>query len=428
MSQAPETSRDGSSPRPAFWYIVGYAFVLGVVGAVCGLTFIWLTGLSQSWYGEPGQGWFEGRAWWIAAAAAAGLVVGIMRRVLRVPAETPGLVEDLESEHVDVRLAPSLVAVSAVSLLGGASLGPEAALGQMGGGFAGWLSQRRGLNDEDTKSMTLSGMAGAFGGLFSSPLVTMMLVLEVSRPTRSRFQPAFYGSLVASSISLGLYFTIVGSVFLGIYEIPTYGFETWHLLAGVGFGVIAAVLIALTFVVAAAMRRLFAPKWGSAELLKPALGGLLFGIVGFALPLTNFTGSEQLVTVLDNATTLGVGLLIAIVLGKMLAFATSVASGFLGGPIFPILFIGGVAGLIINVMFPEIPVGLAFTCMLAAVPGSMVSAPFTMVLLVALFTQVGALSTAPILIAVGTAYLIIAGLRRSRAEWDAAPPEEHGGQ
>ena len=226
---------------------------------------------------------------------------------------------------------------------------------------------------------------------------------------------------------MGLYFTIVGSVFLGIYEIPTYGFETWHLLAGVGFGVIAAVLIALTFVVAAAMRRLFAPKWGSAELLKPALGGLLFGIVGFALPLTNFTGSEQLVTVLDNATTLGVGLLIAIVLGKMLAFATSVASGFLGGPIFPILFIGGVAGLIINVMFPEIPVGLAFTCMLAAVPGSMVSAPFTMVLLVALFTQVGALSTAPILIAVGTAYLIIAALRRSRAERDAARPEESGG-
>jgi hypothetical protein len=52
---------------------------------------------------------------------------------------------------------------------------------------------------------------------------------------------------------------------------------------------------------------------------------------------------------------------------------------------------------------------LAFTCMLAAVPGSLVSAPFTMVLLAAILTQVGPLQTAPILLAVVTAYLTMAG-------------------
>src|SRR5208337_4498723 len=40
---------------------------------------------------------------------------------------------------------------------------------------------------------------------------------------------------------------------------------------------------------------------------KPALGGLVFGIVGVALPLTMFTGSDQLKTVLADAGTLGVG-------------------------------------------------------------------------------------------------------------------------
>ena len=38
---------------------------------------------------------------------------------------------------------------------------------------------------------------------------------------------------------------------------------------------------------------------------KPALGGIVFGIVGVALPLTMFSGSDQLNTVLDHAGTLG---------------------------------------------------------------------------------------------------------------------------
>jgi hypothetical protein len=58
--------------------------------------------------------------------------------------------------------------------------------------------------------------------------------------------------------------------------------------------------------------------------------------------------------------------------------------------------------------------------MLAAVPGSLVAAPFTMVLLAAFLTQVGALQTAPILIAVVTAFLVMEGMkylvaRRKRA-------------
>ena len=57
------------------------------------------------------------------------------------------------------------------------------------------------------------------------------------------------------------------------------------------------------------------------------------------------------------------------------------------------------------------PLGLAFTCLLAAVPGSLVAAPFSMVLLAGFLTQVGALQTAPILIAVVTAFLTMEGVK-----------------
>ena len=137
----------------------------------------------------------------------------------------------------------------------------------------------------------------------------------------------------------------------------------------------------------------------------------MFGIVGVALPLTMFTGSDQLKTVLNDAGTLGVGLLVAIVIAKMLTFAVSQASGFIGGPIFPSLFIGGTAGVLVHQAFPGVPLGLAFTCLLAAVPGALAPAPFSMVLMAAFLTQVGALQTAPILIAVVTAYLTVEAVK-----------------
>ena len=55
------------------------------------------------------------------------------------------------------------------------------------------------------------------------------------------------------------------------------------------------------------------------------------------------------------------------------------------------LFIGGTAGIDVHQAFASVPLGLAFTCMFAAVAGALVAAPFSMVLTGAFMTQVGAL-------------------------------------
>ena len=67
--------------------------------------------------------------------------------------------------------------------------------------------------------------------------------------------------------------------------------------------------------------------------------------------------------------------------------------------------------MLVHQVIPGIPLGLAFTCMFAAVPGALISAPFAMVLLAAFVTQVGALQTAPILIAVVTAFLAMESVK-----------------
>ncbi len=419
MSSGP-TAALPVTQRREFWVLMGYAVALGVFGAVAGLVFIGVITFGGKWYDDSDPGWFGGHWWWVAVAAAAGAVVGLLRRLTRLPREVPGLFADLQSGRVDPGLVPGIVAVSTVSLIGGATLGPEKALGAMGGGAGSWLAQRRTLGKEDSQVNTLAGFAGAYGGLFSSTVIVVLLILEVARPGGQRFAKALAAEIVASSISFGIYFAIAGAVFLDDYQVPSYTFEDWQLLAGVPLGLFAALLVTLLagFMMGAA--RLFG-RLKAPAIAKSTLGGVVFGIVGVALPLTMFSGSDQLKTVLTDAGTLGLGLLAAILIAKMATFAVSQASGFVGGPIFPSLFIGGTAGVLVHQVIPGVPLGLAFTCLLAAVPGALAPAPFSMVLMAAFLTQVGALQTAPILIAVVTAFLTTEAVKYLLASRRQAP-------
>jgi H+/Cl- antiporter ClcA len=393
-----------------FWVLMTYAVVLGVFGAIAGLVFIGVIKVGGSWYAASRPGWFGGHWWWIAVTAAAGVVVGLLRRLTRLPEQVPGLFADLHTEHVDPRLVPGIAVVSAVSLIGGASLGPEKALGAMGGGAGSWIAQRRVLGKENSQVNTLAGFAGAYGGLFSSTVIVVMLVLEVARPGGRRLAKALAAEIVASSVSFGIYFAVAGAVFLDDYKVPPYRFQDWQLLAGIPLGLLAAVLVTLLAGCMMAASRLFG-RLKVPTSAKSALGGVVFGLVGVALPLTMFSGSDQLKTVLKDAGTLGLGLIAAILIGKMLTFAVSQGSGFVGGPIFPSLFIGGTAGVLVHQALPGVPLGLAFTCLLAAVPGALAPAPFSMVLMAAFLTQLGALQTAPVLIAVVTAFLAMEGVK-----------------
>ena len=129
---------------------------------------------------------------------------------------------------------------------------------------------------------TLAGFAGAYGELFSSTVIVVLLILEVARPGGQKLTKALAAQIVASSVSFGIYFAIAGVVFLDHYQVPRYKFEDWQLAAGVPLGLFAALLVTLLagFMLGAArlFRRLKAPA-----IAKPALGGVVFGIIGPAL-------------------------------------------------------------------------------------------------------------------------------------------------
>jgi len=180
------------------------------------------------------------------------------------------------------------------------------------------------------------------------------------------------------------------------------------LLAAVPLGLVAAALALITALAIAILTRLTA-RLRERTILCSTIGGIVFGLVGVALPLTLFTGTDQLATIIDDGEALGAGLLIAIVFAKIFVFAVCEATGFIGGPFLVMLFTGGTAGIATHLLIPGVPEGLAFTAMFAALPGSLVAAPFSLILLGVITTQIGALQVAPVTVAVLTAYLAVSG-------------------
>ena len=416
-SQSSSGEEPGSGPgfvpldrSRGFWTIIGYAVVIGLVLAFAALAFLGLLkGGTKLWFTLPkNPGWFSGHLWWVAVTAAAGVLVGVLRRVFRLPAKLAGTLKEIRDERVETSTVLKAVAVSLVSLVGGASLGPEDALGKMGGGFGTWVSARRNLDESTSATNSLSGMSAAFGGLLSSPILATALVAEVARPKRVRLGDTLVATLLSSTVAFAVYFPIAGGTFLGIYRLPPFKYEDWQLAAAVPLGLAAGALALITVAAIGLLAKLTAPL-AKRTILRPALGGIAFGLVGVALPLTMFTGTGQLATIIHDGATLGAGLIIAVVFAKILTFALCEATGFIGGPILVTLFIGGTAGIAAHLLIPGLPEGLTFATMFVAILAALVAAPVSLIVLAALTTQIGTLQLAPVAIAVLTAYLAVSG-------------------
>ena len=97
------SATSGSAPTPPFpqtrefWVLMAYALGLGVFGACAALLFMGLIGFGNNWYTVSDPGWFGGQWWWVGVTAAAGVVVGLLRRWTHLPARIPSLVERLRA-------------------------------------------------------------------------------------------------------------------------------------------------------------------------------------------------------------------------------------------------------------------------------------------------------------------------------------------
>jgi H+/Cl- antiporter ClcA len=395
-----------------FWIQLAWGALMGLIGAIGALVFVMIMnlGIALVWPEIPGPEPFSG-AWWIPVImTVAGLLVGLIRRFLDV--RDLDVFDGMVKGRLEFHPVPGAMLAALVSLIGGFSLGPEAPTGMLGGGVANWISERRKLPKETQKTNVMAGVVGAFGELFTSPLFTTLLPVELPHNQT----PAFFGTIViaavASVIGLAVYYFAEGTAFselLRLLELPTYTLEIWHLAVAVLLGIVGAALTMVYVLALRGLKRLVVPL-DKLPILRSTVGGLLLGLLGMALPLTLFLGSQGLETVTNQAVALGAGLLTVYVFAKILALAGALATGFIGGPVFPLFFVGGTAGTVIYLLFPDLPMALTVGCMMVAVPSALLLSPLSLAIVVVLIAGIPMTETAPVLVASLTAFLITHGL------------------
>ncbi len=391
--------------RPWYRQLLVLAAVMGLVIGLLGLLYLGITGeLTDRVFGDPRIDAWSGDWWWIPFTAAGGLVAAGLRVWWKIPEDVPGGVAVIESGKVDHRVATSWVGLAALSAVAGASLGPSFALVMMGGGLGSWIASRRWPDREVARlDATMAGVSGGLGGAFTSPGLGTLIVSELAPTPKDRYIQGILPQLIAAAVAFAVFYGVVGTTFLNSFAVPVDDFASWHLLVGVGLG-IASSLIMIVFVIIVKLIQLLAGKLPNAW-ARGLVGGALVGLIAFALPLTVGAGNDQLTTVIDESASISIWLLVAVLVGKMLAMAVSLSAGFIGGNVLPMLFVGGTAGVMVHLTFPDIPDAIAVACMLAAVPGATIKAPIGITFIAVLAVGLGPLTAAPVVVAVATAYL-----------------------
>lgn len=369
----------------------GYGKLLAgsvLVGVVAGLgTLVFLLvehGLQRLVWGhhdEPAVAWGSGEWVYVPIALVAFAVVGLLRQRWDLEGPDPNFVEEMVSGHAPVRESLQRGVLALGTLVGGGSVGPEAPVAGLGAGVGHETARRMNLGEDHAKDLTFAGVSGVFGGLASFPFAAPIIAMETHAGQRFGSYGRLIPGLVAGVVALGVLYPFIGTPLLGVYDIGgDTALEPWWLLIGAGLGVAAGVL-GLLLTVAYGLLAQVGQRLADVR-VRSLVAGAVVAVVGLLLPLTMFSGREELAPIVAGEA--AVGVVIAALLLKVLTLTVSVRWGGFGGAIFPLLFIGGAAGWLVHELIPSVPLVVAVPAMAAAITSIMTPLPLMIVVLVTL--------------------------------------------
>jgi chloride channel protein, CIC family len=350
--------------------LVGVISGLGAVGFLLSLQFTYslvLGGLLH--FQMPPAGEDKPHAisypgpWWLVVLvpAVGGLISGILVFNWAPEAEGHGTDAMIRAFHrgggnIRARV-PFIKGIASIITIGtGGSAGQEGPIAQIGAGFGSWLARLLKLPPTERRLLMLAGAAGGVGAIFRAPLGGALFAGEVLYSSTAFESAALLPCLASSIVAYSTFalfitprpiFSLPSLTFHGLRELPL--FITLALAC-------AAVGWLYVRVFYGIRDRLFKPL-PIPKHIKPAVGGLLLGIMALAFPQVmtggygwvqwGAIGMPPSLTPAGEASFvahLGMRMLLTLALLKIVATGLTISSGGSGGVFGPSMLIGGMLG------------------------------------------------------------------------------------
>ncbi len=301
--------------------------------------------------------------WWLVVLvpAVGGLISGALVFTLAPEAEGHGTDAMIRAFHrgggVIRARVPLIKAVASIITMGtGGSAGQEGPIAQIGAGFGSLLGGLLKLPPTDRRLLMLAGAAGGVGAIFRAPLGGALFAGEVLYASTAFESAALLPCLASSIVAYSTFalfitpqpiFILPPMTFHGLRELPLFMILTLA-CAGLGW---------LYVRVFYGLRDWFFKPMPIPRQIKPALGGLLLGILALGFPqvMTGGYGWVQWGAIgMPPSLTLpgeesflphmGMGLLLTLAVLKIVATGLTISSGGSGGVFGPSMLIGGMLG------------------------------------------------------------------------------------
>jgi len=238
---------------------------------------------------------------------------------------------------------------SAITLTTGGSGGREGPIAQIGAGFGSFLATKFNLTARERRIMMAAGISAGVGSIFRAPLAGALFAAEVLYK-----DPEIESEIIIPAGLSSVVAYCVFCLFFGwgtLFDSPDFIFRNPLELGP--YLVLAVVLVAVgVFYVKAfyGVVHLFR-SFKIPNHIKPAIGGLCTGIIGFFLPQTLSFGYGFVQAALYNEMT--IPFLLCLSLGKVLTTSFSIGSGGSGGVFGPSVVIGGAMGGVVGRLFHQ---------------------------------------------------------------------------
>lgn len=344
--------RMAATPAP----LIAAAIVVGAGAGLAAVVFRWLvqtatlifTGTTDysATTGHPANPWVPwlGGAFVILAPAVGGLIYGPLVHRFAREARGHGVPEVMyavarRGGHIPGRVAVVKALASAITIGSGGSVGREGPIVQIGSALGSTLGRITRMSETQLRTLVACGAAGGIAATFNAPIAGVFFALEL---ILRDFATRSFAAVMLSSITA----SVVGRAILGDHPflaLPAFTVsQPGEYLLFAGLGLLAGAVGVLFSKILYLIEDVCDWAWRGPEWLRPAVGGLLLGLLLFAMPQLYGVGYPVLEASVAGKYT--IGFLLLLVVAKMVATSLTIGIGGSGGVFAPSLVIGAAFG------------------------------------------------------------------------------------